>query len=71
MYVHFIQNQRTIPLGVSFPQCGQRTDGWCELGTFLDVQSASARLAQYDYSCNGIYPAVPYGTLNNGVPQAM
>ncbi|MCJ1350130.1 MAG: hypothetical protein MMC33_000111 [Icmadophila ericetorum] len=70
-YVHFIQNQRTIPLGVSFPQCGQRTDGWCDLETFLIVQSASAMLADYDYSCNGKYPAVPYGTLNNGVPQGV
>ncbi|TKA64876.1 hypothetical protein B0A55_09727, partial [Friedmanniomyces simplex] len=39
-YIHFILNQRTLPLGVSFPACGMRDDGWCELATFLEVQSA-------------------------------
>lgn len=69
-YVHFILNQRTLPLGVSFPECGDRDDGWCELKTFLDVQSTKLEEAQYEYSCFGDYPAVPYGTLKNGVPQA-
>lgn len=69
-YIHFIQNQRTIPLGTSFPECGNRTDGWCELGTFLNVQAGSFAAAQYNYSCNGVYPAVPYGTINNGAPQS-
>jgi hypothetical protein len=68
-YIHFILNQRTIPLGKSFPACGSRTDGWCELGTFLQVQNTSLATAQYDYSCNGKYPPVPYGNLTNGVPQ--
>ena len=68
-YVHFLVNQRTLPLGTSFPACGNRTDGWCELSTFLNVQAGSLAAAQYDYSCNGKYPAVPYGSLSNGVPQ--
>ncbi|KAL9587999.1 MAG: hypothetical protein Q9203_003182 [Teloschistes exilis] len=68
-YIHFIINQRTLPLGASFPACGNRTDGWCELNTFLQVQNGSLAAAQYDYSCNGKYPAVPYGSLTNGVPQ--
>ena len=69
-YVHFILNQRTVPLGASFAACGQRADGWCELTTFMGIQNGSLAAAQYDYSCNGNYPSVPYGTLNNGVPQS-
>ena len=69
-YIHFIVNQRTLPLGASFPACGQRSDGWCELDTFLDIQSQSLKNASYEYSCNGKYPAVPYGTITDGVPQA-
>lgn len=42
-YIHFILNQRTLPLGVSFPECGDRDDGWCELETFLKVQSTKLR----------------------------
>lgn len=67
-YIHFILNQRTLPLGPSFPPCGLRDDGWCELTTFLDVQSQNLDEAMYEYSCFGKYPAVPYGTLTNGVP---
>ena len=26
-YIHFILNQRTIPLGESYPECGKRADG--------------------------------------------
>jgi hypothetical protein len=69
-YIHFVLNQRTLPLGKSFPACGNRTDGWCELGTFLKVQSSMLATAQYEYSCFGNYSAVPYGSLTNGVPQA-
>lgn len=68
-YVHFILNQRTLPLGFSFPECGaDRLDGWCELGAFLEVQKKSPGLAQYDFACNGDYPAVPYGQITNGAP---
>ncbi|KAF2716997.1 phosphoglycerate mutase-like protein [Polychaeton citri CBS 116435] len=68
-YIHFILSQRTIPLGRSFPECGERDDGWCELGTFLKVQSTKLEESEYEYSCFGEYDAVPYGTLKNGVPQ--
>lgn len=52
-YVHFIVNQRTLPLGASFAACGNRTDGWCELNTFLSIQNSSLATAMYNYSCNG------------------
>jgi hypothetical protein len=67
-YMHFILNQRTIPLGKSIPACGNRDDGWCELETFLDAQKKNMEIADYTYSCFGKYAAVPYGTLTNGVP---
>lgn len=69
-YIHFILNQRTLPLGKSFAACGSRTDGWCELSTFLQVQSTKLNESQYDYACFGTYPAVAYGNLTDGVPQA-
>jgi hypothetical protein len=69
IYIHFILNQRTLPLGLSFLECGaDRLDGWCELGTFLDVQKKSTELADYDFACNADYPAVPYGDIKNGAP---
>jgi hypothetical protein len=68
-YVHFIINQRTLPLGASFPACGNRTDGWCELQTFITIQQQSLATANYDYACNGKYPAVPYGSITNGAPR--
>ena len=68
-YIHFLLNQRTIPLGLSYPNCGNRTDGWCELTTFLGNANGLLAAAQYDYSCNGNFPAVPYGQITNGVPQ--
>lgn len=67
-YMHFILNQRTIPLGKSFAECGDRDDGWCELGTFIDVQSTKLNEAQYEHSCFGDYEALPYGSIKNGVP---
>ncbi|MCJ1358238.1 MAG: hypothetical protein MMC33_008237 [Icmadophila ericetorum] len=70
-YIHFILNQRTLPLGQSFPECGDRTDGWCELDTFIDLQQDSSGLAQYEYACFGDYPVVPYGNITNGAPQAV
>ncbi|KAI9814627.1 MAG: hypothetical protein M1827_003183 [Pycnora praestabilis] len=68
-YIHFILNQRTIPLGVSFPSCGARVDGWCELNTFIATQANALALADYNFACNGNYPAVPYGNITNGAPQ--
>lgn len=68
-YVHFILNQRTLPLGFSFPECDStRLDGWCELDTFLEVQAGSTPLANYDYACFWDYPATPYGSITNGAP---
>ncbi|KIW00552.1 uncharacterized protein PV09_07907 [Verruconis gallopava] len=69
-YIHFILNQRTLPMGRSFSECGSRTDGWCELSTFIKVQSTMFNESQYEYACFGNYSSVPYGTLTNGVPQA-
>jgi hypothetical protein len=66
-YIHFLLNQRTLPLGFSFPECGaDRLDGWCELDTFLKVQEKSTPLADYDFACSGDYTAVPYGAIWNG-----
>lgn len=67
-YIHFILNQRTIPLGKSFAECGNRDDGWCELTTFMEVQSKMLETAEYEFSCFGEYPVVPYGGITNGVP---
>jgi hypothetical protein len=67
-YIHFLLNQRTIPLGRSFPACGDRDDGWCRLDTFMEVQRTKLDEARYDFSCNGDYPVVPYGSVTNGVP---
>jgi len=67
-YIHFVLNQRTLPLGKSFAACGDRTDGWCKLSTFLEVQAGSLNASQFEYSCFGNYTAVPYGTLKDGVP---
>lgn len=53
-YVHFVLNQRTIPLGWSFPECdAARVDGWCEFETFLKVQEDMPRRARYEYACFG------------------
>ncbi|KAF2153909.1 phosphoglycerate mutase-like protein [Myriangium duriaei CBS 260.36] len=67
-YIHFILNQRTLPLHKSFPQCPYRDDGWCELSTFIGVLNNTLAEAEYNYSCFGNYSVVPYGTLTNGVP---
>ncbi len=69
-YMHFILNQRTIPLGKSYEACGDRDDGWCELDTFLKVLRTKLDEAQYEYSCFGEWPVVPYGQLVDGVPPA-
>lgn len=53
---------------MSFPECGKRDDGWCELTTFMNLQASKLQEAQYEYSCSGKYPSNPYGTINNGVP---
>lgn len=53
-YIHFVLNQRTVPLGHSFPECdAARLDGWCELETFLKVQEKMPELANFDETCFG------------------
>lgn len=67
-YIHFILNQRTIPLGKSFEECGDRLDGWCELSTFLEVQKKAEELANFDFACFGKYDVAPYGEVWDGRP---
>jgi hypothetical protein len=53
-YIHFVLNQRTVPLGWSFPECDvTRVDGWCELETFLKVQDEMPKLANFEETCFG------------------
>ena len=67
-YVHFILNQRTIPLYKSYSQCETRDDGWCELSSFLSVLSGLLAAARYEYACFADYSTVAYGGITNGVP---
>ncbi|KAG5915827.1 hypothetical protein E4U53_004401 [Claviceps sorghi] len=68
-YIHFVLNQRTLPLGKSFPECdADRRDGWCELDTFIRVQEGMPAKAQFDRACFGDYPAVRYGQVTDGAP---
>jgi hypothetical protein len=67
-YIHFIQNQRTVPLHSSFDECEYREDGWCELSTFLKVQKQSLENAQYQYACFGNWTMKSWGLVQNGVP---
>lgn len=68
-YIHFVLNQRTLPLGWSFPECDvERKDGWCELETFLKVQEEMPGLANYDKACHGEIETVPYGVVYDGRP---
>ena len=68
-YIHFILNQRTVPLGLSFAECdAARVDGWCELDVFLKVQEAMPAKARYDYACNGVYEPPEYGDVMDGAP---
>jgi len=67
-YIHFILNQRTLPLGMSIPSCGKRDDGWCELSTFLAAQKSAVKEANYNYACNGNYTPPAWGTIMNGAP---
>jgi len=68
-YAHFVLNQRTIPLGWSFPECDEsRLDGWCELETFLEVQKDMPKKAKYDQACFGDYVQRPYGMVMDGAP---
>ena len=65
-YVHLLMNQRTIPLGRSITECGERDDGWCELQTFVKVQKENIAKAKYDESCFGDYSIPAYGDITTG-----
>ncbi|OJZ83684.1 hypothetical protein ASPFODRAFT_209421 [Aspergillus luchuensis CBS 106.47] len=67
-YVHFLQNQRTLPLHSSFAECEYRDDGWCELSTFMNVQKRSLERSQFEYACFGNWTVTEYGTVTDGVP---
>jgi hypothetical protein len=67
-YVHFILNQRTIPLGKSHEACGDRDDGWCEMSTFIEVMQKEIEKADYEYACFGEYEAPGYGEVRDGRP---
>jgi Histidine phosphatase superfamily (branch 2) len=69
-YVHFILNQRTLPLGKSFKECGDRVDGWCELSAFIKVQSLALERSQFQKACFGNYSTVPYGNITDGAPDS-
>jgi len=71
-YIHFILNQRTLPLGLSFPECDedgkQRKDGWCKLETFLKVMESKTEEARFDDACFGEWDVVDYGKITDGRP---
>ncbi|KAL4883568.1 histidine phosphatase superfamily [Aspergillus karnatakaensis] len=67
-YMHFMLNQRTVPLHASFEECEYRDDGWCELETFLKVQERSLEKARFEYSCEGDWDMGAYGGVTDGVP---
>lgn len=70
-YMHLVINQRTLALGASYPECGHLKSGWCEMETFLNILSTKEAEAEYDFACNGDYPAAPPGSvITNGVPVA-
>lgn len=65
-YIHMLMNQRTIPLGRSISECGQRDDGWCELETFVEAQKKNIGKAKYEESCFGNYSVPEYGSITTG-----
>lgn len=67
-YVHFVLNQRTVPLGKSHEECGERDDGWCELETFMKVMEEQIGRADYDFACFGEYDEPEYGDVMDGRP---
>lgn len=68
-YMHFVLNQRTVPLGASFPECDPaRVDGWCELETFIKVQAGMEALADYERACHTELPHLPFGKVEDGRP---
>ncbi|KAK8091344.1 hypothetical protein PG994_000849 [Apiospora phragmitis] len=54
-YMHLTLSQRTVPLGESYPACGRRDDGWCEMGTFMRILDGLLEQAKFEFSCFGNY----------------
>lgn len=67
-YVRFVLNQRTVPLGKSLKECGERDDGWCEMNTFLKVQKVQIEKADFEWACFGDYEMPAYGEVRDGRP---
>ncbi|KAK7928301.1 histidine acid phosphatase [Apiospora marii] len=65
-YVHLTLSQRTVPLGESYPECGRRDDGWCEMGTFMQILDGLLEQAKFEYSCFGNYTGG--SNVTDGVP---
>ncbi|KAJ5589862.1 hypothetical protein N7450_003834 [Penicillium hetheringtonii] len=65
-YIHMLMNQRTIPLGRSISECGQRDDGWCEIGAFIKAQKKNIAKANFTESCFGNYSTPEYGSIKDG-----
>ncbi|KAJ8612749.1 hypothetical protein MRB53_037325 [Persea americana] len=70
-YIHFILNQRTIPLGYSYAACGLRADGWCEMETFLNATATPSRFRSTTTLCFANYSSQPWGAITNGAPLAL
>lgn len=69
-YIHLTISQRTVPLGHSYPGCGLRGDGWCELETFMKILGGLLEQAKYEYSCFGEYEPAAWGEITDGVPNS-
>jgi hypothetical protein len=65
---HMLLNQKTVPLGKSYSACGNRTDGWCEYGAFMQSLGTANDLADFQYAYFGNYSAVHYGNVTDGAP---
>lgn len=65
-YLHFMLNQRTLP----HPECEERVDGWCELGTFLEKMEGKTEDARFDKACFGEWEGREYGGFMDGSPGA-
>ncbi|KAF2017591.1 phosphoglycerate mutase-like protein [Aaosphaeria arxii CBS 175.79] len=67
-YVRFVLNQRTIPLGKSLEECGDRDDGWCEIDAFYTAQKRQIERVDFDFACFGEYDRGRYGDVTDGRP---
>jgi hypothetical protein len=70
-YVHFILNQRTLPLGWSLSECGLRKDGWCELDTFVKAVRKEIEKVDFEHACFGNYTKPKFGEVRDGMPVAV